>query len=84
MLNFTTYNSFKMNGDHAGVAKVYSQNSNGARGDAPLKVRSFDWVPHWRPTVLTLDLEADAGSLSGLLAVSNEWGDETFKHFSCS
>ena len=84
LLNFTAFNAFKMNGDHAGVAKVYASGSNGARGDAPLKTRDFTFSPHWRPTVLTVDLQSEVGELTGLLAVTNEWGDETLKHFSCS
>ena len=73
-----------MNGEHAGVAKVYASGSNGARGDAPLKTRAFNFAPHWRPTVLTVDLQSEVGELSGMLTVTNEWGDETLKHFSCS
>ena len=61
-----------------------------SEGDAPLAQGDFTFAPHWRPTTLTIDLshalgddDGDDSRDDGMVAITNKWGDQTRKHFSC-
>ena len=53
------------------------------KSDAELNAHGA-WTRTKVETMITVDLQSEVGELTGLLAVTNEWGDETLKHFSCS
>ena len=95
LLNVTTHDSFKMSSISPGSYKVFRHGENGAEGDAPLAQGDFTFAPHWRPTTLTIDLshafgddddddgDGDDARDDGMVAITNKWGDQTRKHFSC-
>ena len=90
LLNATTHNNHKMNDVSPGSYRVYRHGYNGAN-DEPLKAGGFAFVPHWRPSVVTVDLSGtpfavssdDDGTLEGMISVTNTWGSKTAKHFVC-
>ena len=85
-LNFTAFNNFKSNGEHTGTYKVFGEGQSTEGGDTPLLENDFYFTRHWRETHVSIDVSSAMGesnSLVGSVAVLNQWGDRTLKHFSC-
>ena len=74
------------NGEHTGTVKIFASGQSTMQADAPLMENDFYFAQHWRGTSISLDVSSimdGNGAFVGSVAVLNQWGDRTLKHFSC-
>ena len=77
------YNSIKQNGWHEGSWKIFIAGTTDYDAD-PLASGSFDFLPHWRPTGVSVSLDRLDDGFSGMLVVTNEWDEHAVKHVTCN